>query len=98
PVWCVRCSVASPIRPARGSTARHDITKTQVGEACVQAREKLTGTKTRRRRRMLWPAKKARAPVASARGNARGPFGVDEGEALGASGVEGGAVLRGHGL
>src|SRR5262245_64401523 len=49
-------------------------------------------------RRRLWPAKKARAPVGSARGKAGRCVRGDEGEALGARGLEGGAVLPGHRL
>ena len=47
PVWCARCSVASPMRPARGRIARHETTKTAVGEAWLSPSQKLAGTNTR---------------------------------------------------
>ncbi len=50
PVWCVRCSVASPISPARGRIARQEVTKTSVGEAWDRPRPMLTGRNTSRAR------------------------------------------------
>ena len=38
PVWWVMCSVASPMRPARGRMARQQNRNTQVGEAWVSPR------------------------------------------------------------
>jgi len=38
PVWWVMCSVASPMRPARGRMARQQARKIHVGEAWVRPR------------------------------------------------------------
>ena len=38
PVWWVRCSVASPMSPARGRMARQEARKTEMGAAWVSPR------------------------------------------------------------
>ena len=38
PVWWVRCSVASPMSPARGRMARQHTTNTATGDAWVRPR------------------------------------------------------------
>ena len=55
PVWCARCSVASPMRPARGRIATHETTKMAVGEAWLAPSQRLAGTKTRSVYRILLP-------------------------------------------
>ncbi len=59
PVWWVRCSVASPMSPARGRMARQAATKTQTGAAWVRPSQMLIGTNTRRTRRMFFPVSRA---------------------------------------
>ena len=56
PVWWVRCSVASPMRPARGRMARQAATKTHVGRGVGQPEVEADGHEAREgARRMFFP-------------------------------------------